>query len=104
MSMNYSVEHARVKEAIEKAQCSGASPLELVNCVETQLKAAGYTPTVTQLLDANVDPAEKPEYARFIRIEAQRTGDRNTHVFTFAVLRPGGVYKALWLQSAVIEK
>ncbi|MCX8136549.1 hypothetical protein [Pyrobaculum aerophilum] len=102
--MDYSIEHARVKEAIEKAQCSAPSPQELLSCIEGQLRGAGYTPVVSQLLDANVDPVERPEQARFIRIEAQRPGDRNTHIFTFAVLKPGGVYKALWLQSAVIEK
>ncbi|ABL87655.1 conserved hypothetical protein [Pyrobaculum islandicum DSM 4184] len=102
--MNYSVEHAKVKELIEKAQCTGASPLDVVNCIIEQLRSAGYTPTTTQLLDANVDPAERLEQARFIRFEARREGDKNLHIFTFALLKPGGVYKPLWLQSAVIEK
>jgi superfamily II helicase len=102
--MDYSIEHARVKEMIENAQCSGDSPNDLVNCITEQLKTAGYTPTTVQLLDSNVDPVERPEQTRFIRIEAQRGGDKNIHIFTFAVLKPGGVYKALWLQSAVVEK
>jgi superfamily II helicase len=102
--MDYSIEHARVKEMIEKAQCSGGSPNDLVNCITEQLKTAGYIPTTVQLLDSNVDPVERPEQTRFIRIEAQRGGDKNIHIFTFAVFKPGGVYKALWLQSAVVEK
>jgi hypothetical protein len=102
--MGYSIEHARVKELVEKAQCSGASPHDLLNCITEQLRSAGYIPAGTQLLDANVDPAERPEQARFIRIEARKEGDKNIHIFTFAVFKPGGVYKALWLQSAVVEK
>lgn len=102
--MDYSIEHARVKELVEKAQCTGSTPLDVVNCIKERLREAGYAPTAAQLLDANVDPAERPEQARFIRLEAQREGDRNTHIFTFALLKPGGVYKPLWLQSAVVEK
>lgn len=102
--MDYSVEHAKVKSQIEKAQCSGGTPMELVNCITEGIKASGYMVSKTQLLDANVDPAERPEDTRFVRIEAYREGDKNLHIFTFAVLKPGGVYKALWLQSAVVEK
>ncbi|ABO09264.1 hypothetical protein [Pyrobaculum calidifontis] len=102
--MDYSIEHGKVKEAIEKAQCTGASPQDVANCIVEQLKAAGYTPSKVQLLDANVDPVEKPEQTRFIRIEANKPGDKNVHIFTFAVLRPGGQFKPLWLQSAVVER
>ncbi|MEM1597540.1 MAG: hypothetical protein QXP31_01340 [Pyrobaculum sp.] len=102
--MDYSIEHARVKEQVEKAQCAAQNPQDLANCIVEQIKALGYAPSKVHLLDANVDPVERPEQTRFIRIEASRAGDKNIHIFTFAVLRPGGVYKALWLQSAVVEK
>ncbi|AFA38606.1 hypothetical protein Pogu_0579 [Pyrobaculum oguniense TE7] len=102
--MSYSIEHARVKEAIEKSQCTGPTPLELLHCLENVLRNVGYTPTTSHLLDANVDPAEQPERARFIRIETQKAGEKNTHIFTFAILKSGGIFKALWLQSAVVER
>ncbi len=100
--MDYSIEHARVKSQIEKNQCVGDTPRQLADCVAESIKTLGYVVTDVQLLDANVDPVEKIEDTRFMRIEASRGGV--THIFTFAVLKPGGVYKALWLQSAVVEK
>lgn len=101
--MDYSIEHAKVKELVEKATCSGAAPREVVECIRRQIEAAGYVPSAIQLLDSNVDIAEREEDARFIRIEAVKGGGA-IHIFTFAILKPGGVYKALWLQSAVLEK
>lgn len=100
--MDYSIEHAKVKSHIEKSQCVGDTPRQVADCITEGIKTLGYVVTDVQLLDANVDPVEKVEDTRFVRVEARHSGV--THIFTFAVLKPGGVYRALWLQSAVVEK
>lgn len=101
--MEYGVLHGRAKEALDRDPCVVDQASQLASCIEERLRGVGFRVRSVQFLDSNVDPVDTPERARFIRVEAS-AADENTHVFTFAVLKPGGRYKALWLQSAVIER
>ncbi|MEM1902202.1 MAG: hypothetical protein QXK71_07750 [Pyrobaculum sp.] len=99
--MGYSLEHARVKELIEKQPCTGKTPSDVAYCIRQRLETAGYAVSTLQLLDSNINIPEKEEDTRFIRVESVK---EELHIFTFVVLKLGSVYKALWLQSAVVEK
>jgi hypothetical protein len=102
--VSYSREHARVREAVERAQCTRASPYEVLNCVLETLERVGYAARDARVLNADARPAVNSEGARFIRVEAFRGSDPNTHIFTFALIKFGTTYKPLWLQSAVVER
>lgn len=101
--MEYGLLHGRAKEVLDREPCMVDQPSQLASCITERLRLAGFQVRAVQFLNANVDPAERLEDSRFIRVEAL-AGDENLHIFTFAVLKLGGRYKALWLQSAVIER
>ncbi|MEZ0249182.1 MAG: hypothetical protein ABWJ97_07885 [Thermoproteus sp.] len=104
MSAEISVLHGKAKEEFDKNPCMTDSPAQLGDCAKDRLAAVGFQVGDVSYLDANVDPAESPERARFLRVEATYGGSPDRHIFTFAILKAGGKFKLLWLQSAVMTK
>lgn len=104
MSLDVSILHGRAKEEFDKSPCLVDSPNEIAECAKSKLSAVGFQVYDVMFLDANVDPAESPDKARFLRLEARYGESPDKHIFTFAILKPGGKYKLLWLQSAVATK
>ncbi|MCI4464656.1 MAG: hypothetical protein RXQ56_09790 [Thermoproteus sp.] len=104
MSAEISLLHGRAKEAFDRDPCVADSPAQLGDCARGRLASAGFEARDLAYLDANVDPAESPERARFLRVEAKYGESPDKHIFTFAILKSAGKYKLLWLQSAVATK
>ncbi len=104
MSAEISLLHGKAKEQFDKNPCIVDAPDQLAECAKSRLAAAGFEAKDVMYLDANVDPAESPDKARFLRVEASYGGSADKHIFTFAVLKSAGKYKLLWLQSAVATK
>lgn len=104
MATDISILHGRVKEEFDRNPCVVDSPAQIADCAKAKLSAAGFEVKEVGLLDANVDPADSPERARFLRLEAKYGDSPDKHIFTFAILKAAGKYKLLWLQSAAATK
>jgi len=102
--MEYSILHGRVKEELDKSPCESVDASSLAECAEERLSKHGFSQIEHFFLDENIELARDPAEAKFLRVEAHLEGRRETHVFTFAILKSGGRYKLLWLQSAVVER
>ncbi|CCC82635.1 hypothetical protein [Thermoproteus tenax] len=104
MSADVSILHGKAKEEFDKSPCVVDAASQLGDCAKERLAAAGFEVGDVMYLDANVDPADSPERARFLRVEARHSGSPGKHIFTFAILKSAGKFKLLWLQSAVATK
>ncbi len=100
--MEYSNVHGAVFQEAQRAPCSGSTGPQLVDCVRGIVERHGFTVSSAELLDLNAQPVEDLANAKFLRVEARLGASDEKHVFTFAVVRAGNEYRAMWLQSAVL--
>ncbi len=100
--MEYSRIHGAVFQEAQASPCTASTGPQLAECVKGLVERHGFAVSSVELLDINTQPTDDLSAARFVRVEARMGAGDERHVFTFAVVRMGDEYRAMWLQSAVI--